>query len=338
MPGDLGLEGAKPALARPERARPPAPAPVPLAVGATAFGRNGTLSAHSVLALQRTAGNAAVALLLRDADLSREPAQCDCGGIEHGGEECEECREGKREPGERQASRVVARQVTPPLPGGPGGGPNVRCLELLGQILSFVHGGLTHILGGQTFTGTQIKRGLIERFRDMVEDKADIYNRYRYKSTPGPGGLGSWEGHQEQFEMQQRGLRNRLTEYIRNNCNDPSGGLPAEAANAYDEALEWATRPTPREPAPKPAAPRTEESISWSDVVDVLVVIGLSIALVAAVIAALADPEPVSKVALAVGSVALATLILVRLGLLRELDPAEVASQEGYPEQDEATV
>lgn len=54
---------------------------------------------------------------------------------------------------------------------------------------------------------------------------------------------------------------------------------------------------------------------SYQRVLDVLLTLGLSIALVGVVIAALADPEPASKVALAVGSAALALIILQRLGI-----------------------
>jgi len=300
-----------------------------------------SLSSANVLELQRSAGNNAVARLMGAGRAPAPvPSRCACGGITLAGGECEGCRR-RREAVEHGEERVLARQatVTPPVPGpglgGPGGGN--RCLELLGEILSFVHGGLTHLLDGQTISGTAIKRGLIERYNDMLNDPADLYNRHRYKSNPGPGGLGSWEGHQDQFEMQQRGLRNRLNDWIRNTCDDPQSGLPVGARPAYDEALEWATRPTPQQPSPKPVAtPRMPRDISWSDVLDVLITIGLTVALVALVIAALADPEPVTKVGLAVGSAALALLILTRLGLLQEPDPAAVASQQNYPEQDEA--
>jgi hypothetical protein len=74
-------------------------------------------------------------------------------------------------------------------------------------------------------------------------------------------------------------------------------------------------------PAPGPApgpAPQPEEpsrSPTLDQVLDVLIILGLSLALAVAILAALADPEPVSKVALVVGSVALALIILRRLGI-----------------------
>lgn len=59
--------------------------------------------------------------------------------------------------------------------------------------------------------------------------------------------------------------------------------------------------------------PRTVPNLER--VIEVLAILGLSLVLAAAIVAALLDPEPASKVALAVGSAALAVIILERLGI-----------------------
>lgn len=66
----------------------------------------------------------------------------------------------------------------------------------------------------------------------------------------------------------------------------------------------------------------SSSSISIEDVVKVLTVLGLSLALAVGIVAALADPEPASKVALAVGDAALAGVILGMLGLSQSGQPS----------------
>jgi len=97
--------------------------------------------------------------------------------------------------------------------------------------------------------------------------------------------------------------------------------------------MEWATKPTPQKPNAKPTTPPGSSKVSWSDVLKVLTILGLSLALAAGIVAALADPEPGSKIALAVGDAELAGVILTMLGLSQKLDPATVASQGNYPEE-----
>jgi hypothetical protein len=204
------------------------------------------------------------------------------------------------------AASAVQRQTTAP------GGPNNDCLRLLGEILSFLYGGLTHTIGSLVVTGVDLKRGIIERFNDMMDDPADLFTKHRTIDNPDPGGKGSWEGHQQAYEGQQRGLRDRLNQWNTKNCNDPSGGLPQESADAIRTAWEWATRATPQRPRTVPAPPATP---SPSRVLQVLLALGLSIALLATVIAAIADPEPATKLGLAGLTVEETEALMGMLGL-----------------------
>lgn len=65
-----------------------------------------------------------------------------------------------------------------------------------------------------------------------------------------------------------------------------------------------------------------EREIGWDRVLDVLLMLGLSITLVAVVVAALLDPEPVSKLALAGLSASMITAILAAFGM--EEDASDV--------------
>jgi hypothetical protein len=58
---------------------------------------------------------------------------------------------------------------------------------------------------------------------------------------------------------------------------------------------------------------RRSYRVDWSKVRDVVITLGLSIAMIAVIIAALADPEPASKLALAGLSVAMIAIVLGRL-------------------------
>jgi len=73
--------------------------------------------------------------------------------------------------------------------------------------------------------------------------------------------------------------------------------LAEEAAKWADLDLRTSAAP---EPGPSPAPqPIESPSSTWDKVLKVVIVLGLSIALVATIVAALADPEPASKLALA---------------------------------------
>jgi hypothetical protein len=68
------------------------------------------------------------------------------------------------------------------------------------------------------------RHGLKARFREQINGKN------------GPG-TKSWTDHDQQFKDQQKGLRNRLDEFNRNNCGD--------RVQLPDDAWVWASRPAP---------------------------------------------------------------------------------------------
>jgi hypothetical protein len=73
-----------------------------------------------------------------------------------------------------------------------------------------------------------------------------------------------------------------------------------------------------RQPQEQPdTAPVTEKKreINWQNVLNVVVALGLSIALVVVILAALLDPDPFSKLALAGLSVAMIGIILSTFGI-----------------------
>ncbi|MGP0021764.1 MAG: DUF4157 domain-containing protein [Streptosporangiaceae bacterium] len=101
---------------------------------------------------------------------------------------------------------------------------------------------------------------------------------------------------------------------------------PVSAPPAPDKEPEDASDSPSEDQAPSgdqpPGDTNSSSSITIEDVVKVLTVLGLSLALVAGIVAALADPEPASKVALAVGDAALAGVILGMLGLSQSGQPS----------------
>jgi len=144
----------------------------------------------------------------------------------------------------------------------PTGGPNPDCLRILAEILSYLFGGLTHTIDGVTFNGRNIHRGLIERWQDLNNDPHNLYHNHRYRSQAHPQ-YGSWEGHQDQYRTQQRGLQNCIRDWVRNNCDDPnnSGGLPQGWRNVITNARRWLTIAPPSQPStfvqqpPEPSFP-----------------------------------------------------------------------------------
>src|SRR5262249_49932850 len=69
------------------------------------------------------------------------------------------------------------------------------------------------------------RHGLKHRFREQINGQS------------GPGSK-SWDDHDRAIREQQKGLRDRLDEFNRNNCGDKFR-IP-------DDAWSWASRPVPR--------------------------------------------------------------------------------------------
>lgn len=139
---------------------------------------------------------------------------------------------------------LIQRQVAQ---GAGSGGFDPKCLEILSRILSFLYGGANHDIGTVGVMGPDIKRGVIERYTQLLEDTRDLYINNRTLAQADPV-YGSWEGHQLALEGELRGLRRALDEW-RASCSGPGGsGSPQEADAVVRTANVWATRPVPDRP------------------------------------------------------------------------------------------
>lgn len=204
-----------------------------------------------ILALQRSAGNRAVGQVLGQQSFRTE--RC--------GEEMQDGWQGAVLPRPhtmptprlaRQSPGNVVIQRQEAALGGSGDGFDPECKDILGRILSFLYGGMTHVVGGVRVTGAPLKRGIIERFTQLLEDSNNLYVKHRTVGESHPQ-FGSWEGHQQAYEQQQRGLREALNRW-RARCGGPGGGGgPAGARSAVEIANHWSTRPVPAQP--KKASP-----------------------------------------------------------------------------------
>jgi hypothetical protein len=223
----------------------------PAGAGTTTLLQSPSIGASStasfLLSLGRTAGNSAVVQLLAEQASQRpdrrpEPIVQRCGSQTHDGCGCQE-----EAPTRRSESMGLQRQVPVPAGGGGPGGFDPDCLNLLGQILSLLYGSAVHTVGSETVTGPPIKRGLLERYQQLLEDPRNLYltNRTRAQADPK---YGSYEGHQEAFEGQQRSLRDALEQW-RTRCGPPGGGsVPEESRAVIRTANDWSTRPVPERP------------------------------------------------------------------------------------------
>jgi hypothetical protein len=199
--------------------------------------------------------------------------------------------------------------------------------------MSFLFGSATNALGGVTLTGIDMHRGLLERHEGLLVDKEELYKQYRSKSTPHPGGKGSWDGHVDQYNEQQAGLNQLLRQWNdpRNGCNGNGGsGLPQERFQVIQLAAMWAITQAPSQPRPKSApasnavAPSAQANgESMGRIRKALTILGVSAGLVAIVAVAVLDPEPISKLTLAGLSVQQAATLLLLLGITAELTTTE---------------
>lgn len=86
---------------------------------------------------------------------------------------------------------------------------------------------------------------LRQRFQDMVQDANNLYYHHYFTSQAHPQ-LGSYQGHQQQYDMKQKNLRRQMKEAEDAGCTVD-----------VDEAEDWATNshpqsPTFRYPTPPP--------------------------------------------------------------------------------------
>ncbi|MEV4053862.1 hypothetical protein AB0J55_21950 [Amycolatopsis sp. NPDC049688] len=238
---------------------------------------------EGLLALQRTVGNAAMVAHL--------------AAVQRCGTRSGNCEDGpqsvQRQPEDDRfdhvpVTLVAAASLRPPP-------------DWSGSVCEWLRSVIDRLLNGSADGWST--SGLKERYADMLGDKKLWATR-----RTGPR---SWESHQQAYEQQRRGLANRLQQWRDQNCDDEGGpGLPADV-------FEWVNRPAPSHPAGvvPMSANQTRSSLpTWEEVAEVAVVVGLSLSVVAAILVALADPEPVSKLAAIGLTEEITTALLVRLG------------------------
>ena len=180
-------------------------------------------------------------------------------------------------------------------PPGPG---STKCTELFQKILDFING------------GNGIKKGLVERFMDMLNDVI-LYKNYRNKSNPHPT-KGSWDGHVEQYENQRRGLNKKLSDWIKYGCDGPGGPPLPVVAN------EWADKTAPEQPqnvSLPDSASSPEPAFSYTTIRNVAIALGISVTLIGLIVIAVFDPEPLSKLTAIGLTVATANALMIALGL-----------------------
>lgn len=197
------------------------------------------------------------------------------------------------------ATTMVGRQAATGAPGGPD-----PCLELLQQIIEL----LNEVAG---------------RINDALDDRHDLFGYHRRIRDAHPD-HGSWDGHRDRFYYERDRLRQKLAEW---DSNDDCRGrlLRPQEQRELDESREFKEREFPERPA-NAMRESTEESPGLRErIANALRRYGVPAfaigALVVLIVAALADPEPFSKVALLVGTAA-AVLIFIAIGRAREAPPS----------------
>ncbi|MEV4884635.1 DUF4157 domain-containing protein [Chitinophaga ginsengisegetis] len=201
-----------------------------------------------------------------------------------------------------ELTHVVQQNVTAPATvqrqiAGTPGGPD-PCFNLLQEIIALLD-------------------EVAHRIMDAENDPHGLFGR----STPHPD-YGSWDGHRDRFNYDRGRLRTKLGEW---DINDRCRGyqLTREQAQDLAEAREFAerefpSRPLPamrREGAPVTASPSPDTSPELRQRVErFLINIGIPAfalgGMVVLVMAALADPEPVSKLGLIIGTASAAALLI----------------------------
>jgi phage-related protein len=121
------------------------------------------------------------------------------------------------------------------------------CLSILGRMMSYIYGGQAHTIGGVVVTGPKVKRGIIERYTDLLEDKQGLYVNHRTTAQAHPR-FGSWNGHVQQMRDLQNVLGEARGEWYRS-CAGPRGGaLSVAASNFVLVADKWANMTVPPRP------------------------------------------------------------------------------------------
>jgi hypothetical protein len=183
----------------------------------------------------------------------------------------------------------LSRQVA--AGAGTPGGPD-PCLDLLQQIIELLNEVAT-------------------RFNNALDDPHDLFRNHRTVGERHPD-YGSWDGHRDRFYYDRGRLRHKLAEW---ESNDDCRGyrLSRQQQEEMNEAQDFKEREFPERPA---GAMREAESGPGlrERVAEGLKEAGIPAwavaGLVVLVIAALADPEPFTKVALLIGAAAAVALFI----------------------------
>jgi hypothetical protein len=203
----------------------------------------------------------------------------------------------------------VQRQATAGGPGGPGG-----CFDLFQAIIDLLN-------------------EVAKRFNDALDDPHDLYRYHRKMNNPHPDGHGSWEGHRDRFKYDRDRLRQKIAEWDSDDdCRNYR--LSPEQVRELAEGREYAEKEFPERPL------ASRDRLSGTDpglrdrVRKMLIDVGVPLAfvgvMVVLVIAALADPEPFSKVALIIGVVA-AVAFFALLGRKDEATTVAATAPEDVP-------
>lgn len=193
----------------------------------------------------------------------------------------------------------VFRQTTasPGTPDGPD-----PCLDLLQQIIELLN-------------------EVAKRISDALDDKWDLF-KYRPGGNPEHPEAGTWDGHRNRYYYDRDRLRQKVAEWESNDdCR--AYRLSKQQQEDLKEAEEFKEREFPQKPA-KSMREAPEEPSFREKIAEALKKAGIPpwavAAFVVLVIAAIADPEPFSKVALIIG-LAAAVVVFVAIGRQSDVPP-----------------
>lgn len=218
-------------------------------------------------------------------------------------------------PGALTAVVVVARQITD----GDRSGPRDGCFDLLSEII-------------------RLLEEVADRFRQAEEDRHRLFDFHRRVQDSHPE-HGSWDGHREAYERRRQDLRRKLERWD-NDDDCRMRRLSTAEQEELSDAREYAGREFPARPVPSMREAHEPEADLEAEVRRGLVEIGVPAfavgALVVLVIAALADPEPFTKLVLILGT-ATAVALLVFFGREDDVPPGAMAEGGAPAPADGAT-
>ncbi len=242
-----------------------------------------------LLALQRSAGNAAVAAVVQRCG----PRPCECTDGKPDSQQTDTAQGTLQR---MTTAALLQRQAVTPS----GGGMNGRdpCLDLLQAIIELLD-------------------EVAERFRQAQDDEHDLFKYHRHPNERHPD-HGSWDGHRDKYNQKRDELRRKLTEW-----DDDCGQFRPSPQQQEDlrEAREFSGKDFPTKPARalREAEESEQESI-WDKlrkplpgwVVDTLIALG---AIALAVVLVVAFATGAGEIAVAVAGVGLVLGLAIRAAM-----------------------